>query len=96
MLVGQDTTVFSTGETLYFSSTRFTAAGVFVSPAYTDNHRVVMLSDIGSDDVSIAVPYTYGETTTDTVFRIGVRITSSTSDVTVTARGFRGTMELVS
>ena len=55
-----------------------------------------MLSDIGSDDVSIAVPYTYGETTTDTVFRIGVRITSSTSDVTVTARGFRGTMELVS
>jgi len=96
LLVGQATTVFSTGETLFFSSSRFTAAGIFVSPSYTDNHRIVMLSDVGSDDVSIGVPYTYGATTTETVFRIGLRITASTSDVTVTARGFRGTMELVS
>lgn len=96
MLVGQTVVVFSTGDTLYFSPYKFAAVGTFVAPSYTDNHRIVMLSDINSDDVSIEVPYTFGETTTATVFRIAARITTVYSDVTVTGRGYRGTMELVS
>jgi hypothetical protein len=96
MLVGQSTTVFSTGETLYFNPYRFTASGTFVSPVYQENQRVVMLSDVGSDDVTITVPYTFGSTTTATVFRIATRVSTVYSDVTITARGFRGTMELVS
>jgi hypothetical protein len=96
MLVGQATTVFSTGETLYFNPYRFAAVGIFVSPVYTENQRVVMLSDVGSDDVTITVPYTFGSTTTATVFRISTEVSTVYSDVTITARGFRGTMELVS
>ena len=96
LLVGQSTAVFSTGETLYFNPYRFTAAGTFVSPVYSDSIRVVMLSDVGADNVSITVPYTFGATTTATDFRIVTSVSTVYSDVTVTARGFRGTMELVS
>jgi len=96
LLVGQATTVFSDGETLFFSPYRFAAVGAFIAPAFAEGVTVVLDAASGGGSVRIPINETYGETTTSTKFRIVAKVTVVHSDVQTIARGYKGTMELVS
>lgn len=96
LLIGQATTVFSNGETLFFSPYRFAAVGAFIAPSYSNEVSITLDEVSGGGSVRIAINETYGETTTETKFRIVAKVLTSHSDVTTIARGYKGTMELVS
>jgi len=81
LLVGQATTVFSDGETLFFSPYRFAAVGAFIAPAFSDTTTVNMDADSTGGNVRIPISDTYGETTTVTKFRIVAKVTINHSDV---------------
>lgn len=96
LVVGQSTTVFSTGETLYFNPYRFAAVGTFIAAEETTVYTVNFDANETSASFQIANAITFGETTTDTVFRLFVSSSNGSTDLTHRAKGFTGTMELVS
>ena len=96
LLVGQATTVFSDGETLYFNPYKFAAAGVFTTASAVDAVKVSLSADSTGNTIRIPISQTYGETTTATIARVAMKVPTSVADITVTPKGFKGTMELVS
>ena len=96
VLVGQATTVFSTGETMYFNPYKFAAVGTWVNPASSDVISVDAPAGGGFYYNRHSVSDTYGATTTATDFRASMKVVSFYTDVPVECEKFIGTMELVS
>lgn len=96
VLVGQATTVFSTGETMFFNAYKFAAVGTWVNPASADVVTVDVPTGGGFYYNRHSVSDTYGAVTTATDFRASMDIATSYTNVTVECEKFIGTMELVS
>ena len=96
VLVGQSTTVFSTGETMFFNAYKFAAVGTWVNPASSDIITLDVPTGGGFYYNRHSVSDTYGAVTTATDFRGNMSILTSYTNVTVESEKFIGTMELVS
>ena len=95
VLVSQISTVFSTGDTMFFSPTGFTSTGTYYAPSSTD---VIRVNVPANTTVSYRhqVNETFGATTTATDFRAQMRTSVSYSNTTIKLKKWFGTLELIS
>ena len=94
------TDLFSTSDTLYFSDSKFTSAGTWVTPTTTEVIYVPTPPDpsAGVGNLSIYLPFkmSYGQTTTLTDYRVRAHVSNAQSGVTYTAHRMVGTLENIS
>jgi len=94
------TTLFSNGNTLYFSDSKFTSAGTWVTPSTTETIFIPTPPDVGAGSgyASVYLPFkmSYGQTTTATDYRVRSHVSSAQSGVTYTAQRMVGTLENIS
>ena len=94
------TDLFSTGNTLYFSDSKFTSAGTWVTPTTTETIYVATPPDpiggVGSASVYLPFKMSYGQTTTLTDYRVRAHVSNAQSGVTYTAYRMVGTLENIS
>jgi len=94
------TDLFSTGDTMYFSDSKFTSAGTWVTPTTTEVIYVPTPPDpsAGVGHLSIYLPFkmSYGQTTTLTDYRVRAHVSNAQSGVTYTANRMVGTLENIS
>jgi len=95
VMVSSSSAVFSNGETMYFSASKFTAAGTWVEADYGINNRIFVPT---GKTVNVRIPFsnTYGESSTVTEFRPSIVGTTNISNVTCRLVKWVGTMENVS
>ena len=95
IMVSSSGTVFSNGETMYFSASKFTAAGTWVEADYGIDSRIFVPT---GKTVNVRIPFsnTYGESSTVTEFRPSIVGTTNISNVTCRLVKWIGTMENVS
>jgi hypothetical protein len=95
VLVSQITTVFTTGDTMFFSPSGFTSTGTYYAPSSTD---VIRVNVPANTTVSYRhdVNETFGATTTATDFRAQMRTSVSYSNTTIKLKKWFGTLELIS
>jgi hypothetical protein len=88
-------TVFSDGETMYFSPSKFASAGTWVEADYGIDSRIFVPT---GKTVNVRIPFsnTYGESSTVTEFRPSIVGTTNISNVTCRLVKWIGTMENVS
>ena len=94
------TDLFSNGNTMYFSDSKFTSAGTWVTPTTTETIYVPTPPDpsSGVGNLSVYLPFkmSYGQTTTLTDYRVRSHVSNAQSGVTYTARRMVGTLENIS
>ena len=94
------TDLFSTGNTLYFSDSKFTSAGTWVTPILAETIYVATPPDpiagVGSASVYLPFKMSYGQTTTLTDYRVRAHVSNAQSGVTYTAYRMVGTLENIS
>ena len=94
------TDLFSNGNTMYFSDSKFTSAGTWVTPTTTEIIYVPTPPDpsSGVGNLSVYLPFkmSYGQTTTLTDYRVRSHVSNAQSGVTYTARRMVGTLENIS
>jgi hypothetical protein len=94
------TDLFSNGNTMYFSDSKFTSAGTWVTPTTTETIFVPTPPDpsSGVGNLSVYLPFkmSYGQTTTLTDYRVRSHVSNAQSGVTYTARRMVGTLENIS
>ena len=94
------TDLFSTGNTLYFSDSKFTSAGTWVTPTTTETIYVATPPDpsAGVGNLSVYLPFkmSYGQTTSLTDYRVRAHVSNAQSGVTYTANRMVGTLENIS
>ena len=95
VMVSSGSAAFSTGDTMYFSPSKFLSAGTYFSP---ENTQVVQIYIPPSVTVTHRLSFseTFGESSTVTEFRPSMRETSSVANVTAKLQKWSGTMENVS
>ena len=95
VMVSSSSAVFSNGETMYFSPSKFTSAGTWVEADYGIDNNIFAPT---GKTVNVRIPFsnTYGESTTATEFRPSIVGTTNISNVTCRLVKWIGTMENVS
>ena len=95
VMVSSASAAFSTGDTMYFSPSKFLSVGTYFSP---ENTQVVQIYIPPSVTVTHRLSFseTFGESSTVTEFRPSMRETSSVANVTAKLQKWSGTMENVS
>jgi len=95
VMVSSSSAVFSNGETMYFSPSKFTSAGTWVEADYGIDNNIFAPT---GKTVNARIPFsnTYGESTTATEFRPSIVGTTNISNVTCRLVKWVGTMENVS
>jgi hypothetical protein len=95
VMVSSSSAVFSNGETMYFSPSKFASAGTWISADYGIDNRIFVPT---GKTVNVRIPFsnTYGESTTATEFRPSIVGTTNISNVTCRLVKWIGTMENVS
>mgnify|MGYP000143700856 CR=1 FL=1 len=94
------TDLFSTGNTMYFSDSKFTSAGTWVTPSTTETIFIPTPPDpsSGVGRASLWLPFkmSYGQTTTLTDYRVRAHVSNAQSSVDYTAQRMVGTLENIS
>jgi hypothetical protein len=94
------TDLFSTGNTMYFSDSKFTSAGTWVTPTTSEFIFVTTPPDpiggVGTSSIYLPFKMSYGQTTTLTDYRVRAHVSSAQSGVTYTAQRMVGTLENIS
>ena len=94
------TDLFSNGNTMYFSDSKFTSAGTWVTPTTSENIFIPTPPDpssgLGYASVYLPFKMSYGQTTTLTDYRARANSSSGQSGVTYTAMRMIGTLENIS
>ena len=94
------TDLFSTGNTMYFSDSKFTSAGTWVTPSTTETIFIPTPPDpsSGVGRASLWLPFkmSYGQTTTLTDYRVRAHVSNAQSSVDYTAYRMLGTLENIS
>jgi hypothetical protein len=95
VMVSSSSAVFSNGETMYFSPSKFASAGTWISADYGIDSNIFVPT---GKTVNVRIPFsnTYGESTTATEFRPSIVGTTNISNVTCRLVKWIGTMENVS
>jgi predicted phage tail protein len=95
VMVSSASAAFSTGNTMYFSPSKFLSVGTYFSP---ENTQAVQIYIPPSVTVTHRLSFseTFGESSTVTEFRPSMRETSSIANVTAKLQKWSGTMENVS
>ena len=95
VMVSSSSPAFSNGDTLYFSASKFTATGTWVSADYGIDNKIFVPANT---TVNLRVPFsnTYGQSSTATEFRPSIVGTTNISNVTCKLIKWVGTMENVS
>lgn len=95
VMVSSASAAFSTGDTMYFSPSKFLSVGTYFSP---ENTQAVQIYIPPSVTVTHRLSFseTFGESSTVTEFRPSMRETSSIANVTAKLQKWSGTMENVS
>jgi len=95
VMVSSSSAVFSNGETMYFSPSKFASAGTWISADYGIDSNIFAPT---GKTVNVRIPFsnTYGESTTATEFRPSIVGTTNISNVTCRLVKWIGTMENVS
>ena len=95
VMVSSSSAVFSNGETMYFSPSKFASAGTWISADYGIDSNIFVPT---GKTVNVRIPFsnTYGESTTATEFRPSIVGTTNISNVTCRLVKWVGTMENVS
>jgi hypothetical protein len=95
VMVSSSSAVFSNGETMYFSPSKFASAGTWISADYGIDSNIFAPT---GKTVNVRIPFsnTYGESTTATQFRPSIVGTTNISNVTCRLVKWVGTMENVS
>ena len=95
VMVSSSSAVFSNGETMYFSPSKFASAGTWISADYGIDSKIFVPT---GKTVNVRIPFsnTYGESTTATEFRPSIVGTTNISNVTCRLVKWVGTMENVS
>jgi len=85
----------TTGDTIYFSPSRFTASGTYTKGIWSGRQTVVIT---GSSTNYFTVPLisSFGNTTTSRDYRISAKLSASLTGVTVTCPKIYGTVENIS
>ena len=94
------TDLFSTGNTMYFSDSKFTSAGTWVTPTTSEFIYVTTPPDpiggVGTSSIYLPFKMSYGQTTTLTDYRVRAHVSNAQSGVTYTAQRMVGTLENIS
>ncbi len=94
------TDLFSTGNTMYFSDSKFNSAGTWVTPTTSESIYVTTPPDpvggVGTSSIYLPFKMSYGQTTTLTDYRVRAHISNAQSGVTYTALRMVGTLENIS
>jgi hypothetical protein len=92
---GANTNPFATNDTCYYSDSKFTSAGTWVTPSDGFTYAALVPEGSGSTrDINIPIELFFGSTTTATDFRIQAEMLSNiVSGEVFTVRYVRGVME---
>ena len=94
------TDLFSTGNTMYFSDSKFNSAGTWVTPTTSESIFVTTPPDpvggVGTSSIYLPFKMSYGQTTTLTDYRVRAQVSNAQSGVTYTAQRMLGTLENIS